>query len=271
MKNLIFSVLLGMTLLAASGCAQQAPAETAATLPETTAVPTETTAAPTETTAAPTETTVPETEPPVPPARLTYLGHASVRMETAEGKVIYIDPYAGAPGSYDLPADLILITHGHADHNGIGKIKNKNPDCRTITWKDAVQSGGYQRFDLDFAAVQAVQAGNNRYHDLKSGVGFVLEFADGKTVYFSGDTSTTAQMADMKAMELDYAFFCCDGVYNMDMDEAAACAEAVGAKHSIPYHMLPSTDGRLFDEARAARFTAQGALVLAPGDTMELE
>lgn len=266
MKKLLFILLFGMTLLGTSGCGQQVPAEAeAATLPETTA---ETTAAPAET-AAP-ETLPPETQPPVPPARLTYLGHASIRIETAEGKIIYIDPYAGAPGSYDLPADLILVTHGHADHNGIGKIKNKNPDCRTITWKDALQAGEYPCFALDFVTVRAVQAGNNRYHDLKSGVGFVLEFADGKTVYFSGDTSTTAQMSEMQTMALDYAFFCCDGVYNMDMAEAAACAEVVGAKHSIPYHMLPSTDGRLFDEARAAAFTAPGALILAPGETMEL-
>lgn len=267
MKKLLFILLFGMTLLGTSGCAQQAPAEAeAAALPETTA---ETTAAPAET-AAP-ETLPPETQSPVPPAQLTYLGHASIRIETAAGKVIYIDPYAGAAGSYDLPADLILITHGHADHNGMRKIKNKNPDCRTITWKDALQSGEYQHFELDFVTVQAVQAGNNRYHDLKSGVGFVLEFADGKTVYVSGDTSTTAQMGEMKAMELDYAFFCCDGVYNMGMAEAIACAEAVGAKHSIPYHMLPSTDGRLFDEARAAEFAAQGAYILAAGDTLELQ
>jgi len=39
-------------------------------------------------------------------AALLYQGHASLRLTTAEGKVIYIDPYAGT--GYDLPADLIL-------------------------------------------------------------------------------------------------------------------------------------------------------------------
>ncbi len=64
---------------------------------------------------------------------LLYQGHASARIVTNEGKVIYIDPYAGE--GYDLPADLILVTHDHYDHTGIDKISQKNPDCYIITWK----------------------------------------------------------------------------------------------------------------------------------------
>ena len=52
---------------------------------------------------------------------LVYQGQASIRIVTAEGKVIYIDPYAG--DDYDLAADLILVTHAHFDHNAIDKIK----------------------------------------------------------------------------------------------------------------------------------------------------
>ena len=39
--------------------------------------------------------------------RLLYQGHGSLRIVTGEGKVIYVDPYAG--DGYDLPADLIRI------------------------------------------------------------------------------------------------------------------------------------------------------------------
>ena len=31
---------------------------------------------------------------------------------------------------------------------------------------------------------------------------------------------------------------CCEGVYNMDLDEASECAELVQAKHNIPYHIV---------------------------------
>ena len=40
---------------------------------------------------------------------LTYQGHGSYRLQTNGGQVIYIDPYAGE--GYDVPADLILVTH----------------------------------------------------------------------------------------------------------------------------------------------------------------
>ena len=42
-------------------------------------------------------------------AKLLYQGHGSLRIVTDEEIVIYIDPYAGE--GYDLPADLILVTH----------------------------------------------------------------------------------------------------------------------------------------------------------------
>ncbi|MBR3019093.1 MAG: MBL fold metallo-hydrolase [Clostridia bacterium] len=77
---------------------------------------------------------------------LLYMGQASIRIVTAEGKVIYIDPYAG--DQYDLPADLILVTHGHFDHCDVDKVTHRSTDCRVITHEDAVMDGKHQVFDL---------------------------------------------------------------------------------------------------------------------------
>jgi len=46
-------------------------------------------------------------------------------------------------------------------------------------------------------------------------------------------------IADKK---LDYALLCCDGIFNMDVAEASKCAKAIGAKHTIHYHMEPVKD-----------------------------
>ena len=198
--------------------------------------------------------------------RLLYQGHGSLRIITSEGKTIYIDPYAGE--GYDLPADLILVTHGHQDHNAVKLIKNRNDDCQVITWKEALVKGEYKSFDLGYATVEAVQAGNNKNHSIKKCVGWLITLSNGITVYATGDTSTTEQMAELAERNIDYAFFVCDGKYNMDMEEAIACAKMVNAKHSIPYHMAP---GKLFDQIRAELFDVPNRLIIPAGEEIVLE
>ena len=202
------------------------------------------------------------------PAVLLYQGQASMRIMTNEGKVIYIDPYVGE--GYDLPADLILVTHAHYDHNGVDRIENRNLNCQIITWKDAIQNGEHQVFDLGYVTVEAVEAGYNRWHDVSECVGYVLTFSNGKSIYVTGDTSTTEQMADMAEMGIDYAFFCCDGVFNMGLEEAAEAAKLVGAKHNIPYHVTARNDV-FFDRTMAEQFDVENRLILDIGETLSVE
>ncbi len=201
-------------------------------------------------------------------AKLLYQGHASIRLTTPEGKVIYVDPYAGE--GYEPQADLILVTHSHFDHTALDKIANRAADCRIITWKEALEGGKHQTFELPFVTVEAVEAGYNRNHNVKECVGYVLTLSDGVRVYVSGDTSRTKQMPLLAEKQIDYAFFCCDGVYNMDADEAAECAALVGAKHNIPYHVIAAKGSKYFDRASAERFRAENRLILADGEEIEL-
>ena len=199
-------------------------------------------------------------------SKLVYQGHGSLRIVTTEGKVIYIDPYAG--DGYNLPADLILVSHGHADHTAVDLIRNRADDCRIIQYTDALVKGEYKTYDLGYATVEAVQAGNNKNHDINVCVGWLITLSDGITIYATGDTSTTNQMTELAERNIDYAFFCCDGKYNMDIAEASACATLVNARHSIPYHMAP---GKLFDAQRAAQFDAPGKIIIAAGEEIALD
>lgn len=200
--------------------------------------------------------------------KLLYMGQASIRITTAEGKVIYIDPYVGS--GYEPAADLILVTHSHYDHNGVDKVVNRNPECRVITWKEALEDGNHQTFDLGFATVEAVEAGYNRWHSVKECVGYIVTLPDGISVYVTGDTSKTEQMPKLVEKHIDYAFYCCDGIFNMDLDEAAECAALVRAKHDVPYHVL-AQDGVYFDRKQAEQFDSPNLLIIDEGEEIELK
>jgi L-ascorbate metabolism protein UlaG (beta-lactamase superfamily) len=195
-------------------------------------------------------------------AKLYYQGHGSYRISLDDGRVLYVDPFAGT--GYDLPADIILVTHQHSDHNKVELITQKE-NCRVITNNEALAGNKHNKFDVDGICIEAVEA-KNLMHNPKQCVGYLLTL-DNIKIYCSGDTSKTKQMETFAAKNLDYAILCSDGVFNMSLREAAECARIIGAKHNIPVHLKP---GELFDRARAEKWDAPGKLIVEPGKEIDL-
>lgn len=205
-------------------------------------------------------------------AKMLYQGHGSYRITCDDGTVVYVDPFAGE--GYDVPADLVLSTHEHGDHNQVDKMPHAE-GCHVIRAIDVHPNAEtYLSVEDHGVRITAVEA-YNKNHAADKCVGFVLEL-DGVTFYASGDTSTTNDMRSGKLSEMgiDYAVFPGDGFYNMDVDEATECAKLVGARHSIPVHIVPIHDmasPQLFDRTRAEAFEAPGRIILEPGETLELK
>ena len=194
--------------------------------------------------------------------KLLYQGHGSYRITAQDGTVIYVDPYVG--DGYDVPADIILVTHQHSDHNNIALVTQK-ADCTLISNVEALAGGKHNSFTVGNIKIEAVTASNSN-HDPKECVGYLIT-VDGILIYAAGDTSKTDEMATYAAKKIDYALLPCDGVYNMGLEEAAECAELIGAKHNIPIHMIP---GSLFDRSLAEQFNAPNRLIVEPGQEITL-
>jgi len=194
--------------------------------------------------------------------KFLYQGHGSYRITAADGRVIYIDPFAGE--GYDKPADILLVTHQHDDHNKIELVTQK-PGCTVITNVEALAGGKHNTFDVGGIIIEAVEAANAN-HDPTQCVGFILN-VDGVKLYVASDTSKTKSMESFAERKLDYALLPIDGFYNMDLDGAAECARLIAARATIPVHMKP---GELFDRERADAFDAPGKLVIVPGEEIDL-
>src|SRR5579862_3231260 len=141
--------------------------------------------------------------------KLTPLYHGSVMLEFG-GKVIHVDPWSQADYDGIPQADLIVITHTHADHMDaaiINRLKKTGtiilgPPAVTDTLNgavgetDAIANGETKSvlgIGIEAVPMYNVVFGSSPgklYHHKGIGNGYVMTFG-AKRIYFSGDTECT--------------------------------------------------------------------------------
>ena len=200
---------------------------------------------------------------------MKWLGHASIKIVTNEDIVVYIDPNAG--DDYSEPADIILVTHGHGDHNKVNLVSQKD-SCQIFSSNGAGVGGTTMSvgdsIEVNDILIIAVEAYNSN-HSKGTGVGFVIEI-NGIKIYHSGDTSKIPEMAELESFSLDYALLCIDGVYNMGPAEAMEAADVIKAKKVIPIHVAPSSATEQQKQENIDNFNPPGKMVMDEGDTIYL-
>jgi L-ascorbate metabolism protein UlaG (beta-lactamase superfamily) len=227
----------------------------------------------------------------MPDVSVTWLGHASFRVDSPGGKRIYIDPWLGNPKCPDSEkeperVDVIALTHGHGDHVGetVELTKQFEPEVVAMVelkgWLDrqgatldevpgpnkggTVEAGG-----VKFTLVNAFHSsGSDEGEYLGEPAGLMLEFENGTKLYFAGDTCVFGDMSLIgRIYSPDVAILPIGGHFTMDPREAGVALELLGTKRCIPCHygtfpLLAGTPDELRKQAPEVE-----VIELQPGET----
>ena len=225
----------------------------------------------------------------------TWIGHGTWMATSAAGKKLLLDPWVMnnpvAPEHLKNPerVDLMAVTHGHFDHiaDAVEIGKKHSPKVLAIPemagWLGSkgvenlvdFNKGGTVEVDgIKFTMVHAEHScgitDGDRIVYGGEAVGYVIEFENGFTVYFAGDTDV---FGDMKLIgelhDLDAAILPIGDWYVMSPKRAAKAVELLGVKTVLPMHFgtFPILTGRPGD---LRELVGPGVNVVEthPGDTV---
>lgn len=208
------------------------------------------------------------------PAQVTWYGHSAVKIETASGKTILIDPWINNPTNPNAQADmaalqdvdLILATHGHFDHIAdIPEIGRQNPQSLLVAPLDLgralvkymdfpeaqfnMTTTGFPGGEISLLDGEvtvgfvpaihgnAVEVDGGDLKEAGIAVGFVISIKDGPRFYHTGDTDL---FSDMKLVnefgKIDAMFVCIGDRFTMGPDRAAQAVKWVNPKVAVPIH-----------------------------------
>jgi L-ascorbate metabolism protein UlaG (beta-lactamase superfamily) len=227
-------------------------------------------------------------------ATLTWLGHASFRLDTDDGKRIYIDPFLQGnpktPDSEKTPerCDVIAITHAHGDHLADAvDISKKFPEAEIVAMVElkswlgtqganvgnvpGINKGGTQEIDgIKFTMTHAFHSSGTEDGGYGGeAAGIVVRF-DGKSVYFAGDTCVFGDMALIARLyRPDVAVLPIGDWFTMGPEEAAVALELLGNPRCVPCHYgtFPLLTGT---PAELAKLTSAALETIAPGESIDL-
>ena len=197
---------------------------------------------------------------------ITWYGHACIRIETAGGRTVLLDPWFGnplSPMSADAVerCDLLLVTHGHSDHMGdavalASRLRPVWPCIHEMSlWLGRRLPGGSDAVigmnkggTVEAAGLRVTMTGaDHSAGDWNAGgettlylgepAGFVIELEDGYRIYHAGDTQAFGDMALIRELHRpNLAILPIGGHFTMDPVAAALATGLLGVTDVMPIH-----------------------------------
>jgi len=223
---------------------------------------------------------------------IRYLGHSAFSL-AHEGTTILVDPFLtgnpkAAASADEVEADVILLTHGHADHFGdtIDIARRTGATVVAITEiADELSQhagldspvhdpnlGGTVTFDWGWVKlVPAFHTSTTPRGTVTPPAGLLIHLG-GKLVYHLGDTAlfSDLQLIARRGDRVDVALVPIGGHYTMDRHDAVIAVELISPSEVIPCHY--DTFPPIETDAQAFKSDVQDAgsskvVVLDPGET----
>ena len=222
--------------------------------------------------------------------KVTYYGHACFAAEVGTRTLLF-DPFiaenelAKGVDKGSVPADYILISHGHFDHladavdigRRTGATVISNYEITVWLGKQGLKKlqplnhGGSHSFD--FGRVKFVNAIHSS--SLPDGSyggnpgGFVVQSPAGN-FYYSGDTALTMDMKLIaESGPLKFAALPIGDTFTMGVDDAIKAADFVGCNQVLGIHFNTFAPIQVQADDAVARFKAAGKELhlLRPGES----
>jgi L-ascorbate metabolism protein UlaG (beta-lactamase superfamily) len=178
---------------------------------------------------------------PKQPIQVTWLGHSAFEVVSSQGTRLLIDPFLKwNPATPEAFKDLsqykpsaILVTHSHADHLGDAVEISGLSGAPVIASYDLAQTLGLPNaigtnvggvVSIGDVTIHVVPAVHGSQPDGRP-VGYVITFADGRSLYHTGDTWITWDMSFVQTMYHPEILLLCAGGGPYTQDPATAAYE----------------------------------------------
>lgn len=166
---------------------------------------------------------------------ITYMGHSCFKLKSKSGFVVYIDPFdpkmVGGSLAKDV-ADVLLISHDHADHN------NREVITGPVTRKETFVVDKEGEYEVSGVLVAALRTYHDKTEGSERGKNLIFSvIMDGLNVVHLGDLGHELTSSQKEKLgSVDVLMIPVGGFFTIDSELALKIVKDISPSFVVPMH-----------------------------------